>query len=100
MAEKKEQLRLTKSRWKLLRERIGKNIINTFQKINLRNENLERKMQMSEEEQIEEILEEANAYNLRKEVNNEAKKILKENSMFSKIDAYVRAYHEIIEQHE
>tara|TARA_R110002050_G_scaffold44728_1_gene106378 strand:- start:406 stop:573 length:168 start_codon:yes stop_codon:yes gene_type:complete len=55
---------------------------------------------MSEEEQIEEILEEANAYNLRKEVNNEAKKILKKNSMFSKIDAYVRAYHEIINDYE
>ena len=100
MEEKSEQLRLTKSRWKLLKERIGKNIINTFQKINLRNEAVERKMQMSEEEQIEEILEEANAYNLRPEVEAEAKKILKENSMFSKIDAYVRAYHEIINDYE
>jgi len=98
--EKKEQLKLTKSRWKLLRKHIGENIINSFQKINLRNEAVERKLQMSEEEQIEEILEEANAYNLRKEVNNEAKKILKKNSMFSKIDAYVRAYHEIINDYE
>ena len=55
---------------------------------------------MSEEEQIEEILEEANAYNLRREVEAEAKKILKENSMFSKIDAYVKAYHEIIEDYD
>ena len=47
MAEKKEQLRLTKSRWKLLRERIGENIMNSFQKINLRNEAVERKLQMS-----------------------------------------------------
>jgi len=100
MAEKKEQLKLTKSRWKLLREHIGKNIINSFQKINLRNENVERKLQMSEESQIEEILEEANAYNLRKEVDDEAKKILKENDMFSKIDAYVRAYYEIISDYE
>ena len=38
---------------------------------------------MSEEEQIEEILEEANAYNLRPEVEAEAEKILKENDMFS-----------------
>jgi len=96
MAEKKEQLRLTKSRWKLLKERIGKNIINTFQKINLRNEAVERKMQMSEEEQIEEILEEANAYNLREEVKHTAEKILKKNDMFSKLDAYVTAYHEWI----
>jgi len=55
---------------------------------------------MSEEEQIEEILEEANAYNLRPEVEAEAKKILKENNMFSKIDAYVKAYHEIIEDYD
>ena len=54
--EKNEQLKLTKSRWKLLKERIGKNIMSSFQKINLRNENLERKYSMSEEDQIEEIL--------------------------------------------
>ena len=96
MAEKKEQLRLTKSRWKLLKERIGKNIINSFQKISLRNEAVERKMQMSEAEQIEEILEEANAYNLRSEVKSTAEKIFKKNDMLSKIDAYVMAYHEWI----
>ena len=55
---------------------------------------------MSEEEQFEEILEEANAYNLRNEVKEEAEKILKENDMFSKIDAYVKAYHEIIDDHD
>ena len=52
---------------------------------------------MSEEEQIEEILEEDNAYNLRPEVEAEAKKILKENDAFSKVDAYVKAYYEIID---
>ena len=52
---------------------------------------------MSEEEQIEEILEEANAYNLRNEVKEAAEKILKENNMFSKVDAYVSAYHQIID---
>jgi hypothetical protein len=97
MEEKREQLRLTKSRWKLLRERIGKNIINSFQKINLRNEAVERKLHMSEEEQIEEILEEANAYNLRNEVKEAAEKILRENDMFSKLDAYVSAYHQVID---
>ena len=96
MAEKKEQLRLTKSRWKILRERIGRNIIGSFQKISLRNEAVERKMQMSEAEQIEEILEEANAYNLRSEVKSTAEKIFKKNDMLSKIDAYVMAYHEWI----
>jgi len=101
MEEKKEQLRLTKSRWKLLKERIGKNIINTFQKINLRNEAVERKYNMSEEEQIEEILEEANAYNLRSEVEAEAEKIYGEKNkqfhVFSRIDAYLIAYQELIE---
>ena len=52
---------------------------------------------MSEEEQIEEILEEANAYNLRQEVKDTAEKILKENDMFSRIDAYVNAYYKIID---
>ena len=55
---------------------------------------------MTVEEQIEEILEEANAYGLRNEVKTRAKKIIRENDMFSEIDAYVRAYYEIIEQHE
>ena len=84
----------------ILKKRIGKNIINSFQKINLRNEAVKRKLQMSEEEQIEEILEEANAYNLRNEVKEEAEKIFKENDMFSKLDAYVKAYHEIIDDYE
>ena len=52
---------------------------------------------MSEEEQIEEILEEANAYNLRNEVKELAIQIFNENDSFSKIDAYVKAYHELIE---
>ena len=51
---------------------------------------------MSEEEQIEEILEEANAYNLRQEVKDTAEKKFEKNDMFSKLDAYVRAYHEWI----
>ena len=55
---------------------------------------------MSEEEQIEEILDEANAYNLRNEVKEAAEKIFKENDMFSKLDAYVSAYHKIIDDHE
>jgi hypothetical protein len=56
---------------------------------------------MSEEEQIEEILEEANAYNLRKEVEDCAKNILQNNDiLISKIDAYLMAYNEIIDDHE
>ena len=59
---------------------------------------------MTEEEQIEEILEEANAYNLRNEVKVAAEKIYGEKNtqfhVFSRIDAYVRAYHEIIDDYE
>jgi len=55
---------------------------------------------MSEEEQIEEILEEANAYNLRGEVKDTAEKSLKEANFkgiwLSRIDAYVNAYHDWI----
>ena len=51
---------------------------------------------MSEEEQIEEILEEANAYNLRQEVKDTAEKILKKNNTLSKLQAYVNAYNDWI----
>ena len=88
MAEKKEQLRLTKSRWKLLREHIGKNIIDSFQKTSQKN---------AEEEQIELILEESNAYKLRKEVKDHAERILQNDDiLISRIDAYLMAYQEII----
>ena len=96
MGEKKEQLRLTKSRWKLLKERIGKNIINSFQKIYLKNAEDQNLKEMSEAEQIEEILEEANAYNLRYEVIETATKFLKKDSDLSELRAYVMAYNEWI----
>ena len=49
-------------------------------------------------EQIEEILEEANAYNLRKEVEDQAKNILqKDDILISRVDAYLMAYNEIID---
>ena len=97
MEEKREQLKLTRSRWKVLKERIGKNIIKSFQTTYLKNEEEDLNLNhMSEEEQIEEILEEANAYNLRQEVKDTAEKILKKNNMFSKLDAYVTAYYEWI----
>jgi len=91
MEEKKEQLKLTKSRWKLLREHIGRNIINSFQKTNLKKE--------EEEEEIELILEEANAYNLRKEVKEHAEDLLQNDGiLISRIDAYLMAYEEIINE--
>ena len=52
---------------------------------------------MSEAEQIEEILQEANAYNLKWEVMETATKILKdERDDISELSAYVIAYHEWI----
>ena len=68
------------------------NIIDSFQKTNQKNE--------EDEETIELILEEANAYGLRQEVKEWAEKKLKEASSkgiwLSKLDAYVTAYHEWI----
>ncbi len=55
---------------------------------------------MTDEEQIEEILTEASAYGLRNEVKVRAEEILQKNDMFSEIDAYVRAYYEIIDEYE
>ena len=43
---------------------------------------------------------EAGAYGLRNEVKDAAEKIFRENDMFSRIDAYVKAYHEIIDDYE
>ena len=53
-------------------------------------------MLSDDEFQIEQILMEAGAYGLRNEVKNMAEKIFKENDRFSKLDAYVSAYHKII----
>ena len=92
MEEKREQLKLTKSRWKMLKERIGKNIIDSFQKTNLKKE--------EDEEQIELILEEANAFGLRQEIKETAEKELEkaswEGRWLSKLDAYVNAYNKWI----
>ena len=53
---------------------------------------------MSEAEQIEEILEEANAFNLRKEVKDHAEDLLQNDDILvSRIDAYLMAYQELIE---
>ena len=53
---------------------------------------------MSEAEQIEEILEEANAFNMRKEVKDHAEDILQNDDiLISRIDAYLMAYQELIE---
>ena len=88
--EKNEQLKLTKSRLNVLRKRTGQNIIDSFQKIN----------QKREEEEIELILEEANAYGLRQEIKECAEEELEKASFegrwLSKLDAYVNAYNKWI----
>ena len=47
---------------------------------------------MTDEEWIKEILEEADSYGLRHEVETLAKKFLEEDPTLSRIDAYVMAY--------
>ena len=107
MAEKKEQLRLTKSRLKILRKSTGKSIIDFFQRTNPRKGEESRiddywysgetfEMMSDDEFQIEQILMEAGAYGLRSEVDHYAKRLLERNPLSSRVDAYVKAYHELI----
>ena len=51
---------------------------------------------LNDEEDIELLLEEANAYGLRIEVEQWAIQLLKEDSDLSRLEAYVRAYNEWI----
>ena len=107
MEEKKEQLKLTKSRLKVLRRSTGQNIIDFFQGTNLNDEEENRidnyyystesfEMLSDDEFQIEQILMEAGAYGLRSEVDHYAKRLLERNPLSSRVDAYVKSYHEII----
>ena len=93
---KKERLSLTSKRWSLLRKRIGKNIINYIQKTNLKNEEKGNPPNLTDEQHIEEILEEASAYGLRYEVEVFAEGLLDEDPTLSRLDAYVMAYHDWI----
>jgi hypothetical protein len=107
MEEKSEQLRLTNSRLKALRRSTGQSIIDFFQGTNLNDEEENRidnyyystesfEMLSDDEFQIEQILMEAGAYGLRSEVDHYAKRLLERNPLSSRVDAYVKAYHEII----
>ncbi len=53
-------------------------------------------MMSDDEFQIEQILMEAGAYGLRSEVDHYAKRLLERNPLSSRVDAYVKAYHELI----
>jgi hypothetical protein len=107
MEEKSEQLKLTKSRLKVLRRSTGQSIIDFFQGTNLNDEEENRtdnylystesfEMLSDDEFQIEQILMEAGAYGLRSEVDHYARRLLEKNPLSSRVDAYVKAYHEII----
>ena len=90
MGEKSELLKIVSKRLKIARLYIGENIINAFPKINLKSRKKEEK------ETVELILEEANQYGLRYEVDEFAKKFLKEDPTLSDLEAYVMAYNEWI----
>jgi len=107
MEEKNEQLRLTNSRLKALRKSTGQSIIDFFQMNDQKSEAGSRiddywysgetfEMMSDDEFQIEQILMEAGAYGLRSEVDHYAKRLLEKNPLSSRVDAYVKAYHELI----
>ncbi len=62
----------------------------------MRDQREEEESLLEDEEEIELILEEANAYGLRWEVDSFAKKFMNEDPMLSKLEAYVQAYNEWI----
>ena len=93
MEEKSESLKIVKKRWNWLKKIIGWNIINFFP---TKNQREEEENLLNDEEDIELLLEEANNYGLRIEVEQWAIQLLKEDSDLPRIDAYVRAYNEWI----
>ena len=62
----------------------------------MRDQREEVENQLNDEEDIELLLEEANAYGLRIEVEQWAIQLLKEDPNLSRLEAYVQAYNEWI----
>ena len=93
MEEKSESLKIVKKRWNWLRRNIGQNIIDFFQ---MKDQKEEEENLLNDEEDIELLLEEANNYGLRIEVEQWAIQLLKEDPDLSRLEAYVRAYNEWI----
>ena len=60
----------------------------------MRDQREEEERNLEDEEHIETILEEANGYGLRIEVEQWAMQILKEDPELSRLEAYVQAYNE------
>jgi len=56
----------------------------------------EEENQLNDEEDIELLLVEANAFGLRWEVDSTAKQMMEQNPVLPKIEAYVQAYNEWI----
>ena len=93
MEEKNESLKIVKKRWNWLRKNIGQNIIDFFQ---MKDQREEEENLLNDEEDIELLLEEANAFGLRWEIDSTAKQIMEQDPVLSKLEAYVRAYNEWI----
>jgi len=93
MEENNESLKIVKKRWNWLRKNIGQNIIDFFQ---MKDQKREAESEIEDDDQIELLLLEANAYGLRIEVEQWAIQLLKEDTNLSRIEAYVRAYNEWI----
>ena len=91
--EKNELLKIVEKRWNWLRKNIGQNIIDFFQ---MKYQREEEENLLNDEEDIELILEEANAFGLRWEVDSFAKKFLREDPTLPRLEAYVMAYNEWI----
>ena len=62
----------------------------------MRDQREEVESQLEDEEDIELLLEEANNYGLRIEVDITAKQIMQQNPILPKLEAYVQAYNEWI----
>ena len=56
----------------------------------------EEENQLNDEEDIELLLEEANAFGLRWEIDSTAKQMMEQNPNLPKLEAYVQAYNEWI----
>ena len=93
MEEKNELRNLIEKKWSWLKKHIGKSIIDFFQ---MRDQKEEVENQLEDEEDIELLLEEANRWGLRWEVDITAKKIIEQNPVLPKLEAYVQAYNEWI----
>ena len=62
----------------------------------MRDQREEVESQLEDEEDIELLLEEANAFGLRWEVDNTSKEKIKQNPRVSRLEAYVQSYNEWI----